>query len=62
MCNKSQSIWRCWRNNCSGHIRCDRIGYVSITDHLHVHNPKETISVEFKSDITSSATTSHDLP
>ncbi len=60
--NKSKTIWRCCRNNCAGRVRFDGIGYVSVTDHLHAPNPEETISIEFKSDITSSATTSHDPP
>jgi hypothetical protein len=41
-------------------VRFDGTGYAKITDHLHAPNPDETISVELKSKITSSSTTSHD--
>ncbi len=41
-------------------MRFDRTGYAKITDHLHAPNLEEIISVELKSKITSSATTSHD--
>ncbi|CAF4598316.1 unnamed protein product, partial [Rotaria sp. Silwood1] len=36
--------------------------HIKITDHLHAPNPEETISVEFKSNISSGATISHDPP
>ncbi|CAF4977855.1 unnamed protein product [Rotaria sp. Silwood1] len=58
--NKSQIIWRCCRNDCAGRVRFDGTGYIKVTDHLHVPNPEETISVEFKSNISSGATISHD--
>jgi hypothetical protein len=35
---------------------------VLVTSHVHAPNPEETISMEFKSNITSGATTSHDPP
>ncbi|CAF5002351.1 unnamed protein product, partial [Rotaria sp. Silwood1] len=57
--NKSQIIWRCCRNDCAGRVRFDGTGYIKVTDHLHVPNPEETISVEFKSNISSGATISH---
>ena len=60
--NKSQRIWRCWRNDCSGRITFDGDQYNKITEHVHAPNPEETISAEFKSKITTSATTSHDPP
>jgi hypothetical protein len=41
--NKSQTIWRCCRNNCAGRVRFDGIGYVNVTDHLHAPNPEEFI-------------------
>ncbi|CAF1427703.1 unnamed protein product, partial [Rotaria sp. Silwood1] len=60
--NKSQIIWRCCRNDCPGRVRFDGTGYIKVTDHLHAPNPEETISVEFKSNISSGAKISHDPP
>ncbi|CAF3471643.1 unnamed protein product [Rotaria sp. Silwood1] len=60
--NKSQIIWRCCRNDCAGRVRFDGTDYIKVTDHLHAPNPEETISVEFKSNISSGATISHDPP
>ncbi|CAF1483628.1 unnamed protein product, partial [Rotaria sordida] len=60
--NKSQIIWRCSRNDCAGRITFNDGQYNKITEHVHAPNPEETISAEFKSKITTSATTSHDPP
>jgi hypothetical protein len=60
--NKSQVLWRCCRNDCAGRVRFDGIEYAKVTDHVHAPNPEETISMEFRSNITSGATTSHDPP
>ncbi|CAF2940522.1 unnamed protein product [Rotaria sp. Silwood2] len=60
--NKSQIIWCCCRNICTARIRFDGTGYIKVTDHVHASNPEETISVEFKSNINSGATASHDPP
>lgn len=60
--NKSQTIWRCCRNNCSGRVRFDGTEYIKVTDHVHAPNPEEIIAMEFKSNISSGATSSHDPP
>ncbi len=60
--NKSEIIWRCCRNNCAGRVRFDGTEYIKVTDHVHAPNPEETISMEFKSNISSGATSSHDPP
>ncbi len=60
--NKSQRIWRCLKNNCAGRVTFDGDQYNTITEHVHAPNREETISAEFKSKITISATTSHDPP
>ncbi|CAF3138310.1 unnamed protein product [Rotaria socialis] len=60
--NKSQRIWRCSRNDCAGRVTFDGDQYNRITEDVHAPNPEATISAEFKSKITTSATTSHDPP
>ncbi|CAF1234995.1 unnamed protein product [Rotaria sp. Silwood1] len=60
--NKSQRIWRCSRNDCAGRVAFDGDQYNKITEHVHAPNPEATISAEFKSKTTTSATTSHDPP
>ncbi|CAF2866801.1 unnamed protein product, partial [Rotaria sp. Silwood2] len=58
--NKSQIIWRCCRNDCVARVRFDGTEDIKVADHVHGSNPKETISVEFKSNISSGAIASHD--
>ena len=58
--NKPQIIWRRCKNNCAGLLCFDGIEYVKVTDHAHTSNPKEIISMEFKSILNTGATTSHD--
>jgi hypothetical protein len=60
--NKSQRICRCSKNNCAGRVTFDGDQYNTITEHVHAPNPEEIISAEFKSKITTCATTSHDPP
>lgn len=60
--NKSQSIWRCYKNNCAGRVRCDGLQYVNVTDHIHAPCPEELIAMEFKSKIVDSAVTSYYPP
>jgi len=52
---KSQIIWRCCRNKWSGRVRFDGTEYIKVTDHVHA-------PMEFKSNISSGATSSHDPP
>ncbi|CAF1331470.1 unnamed protein product [Rotaria sp. Silwood1] len=54
--NKSQIIWYCCRNDRAARVRFDGPGYIKVTDHVHAPNPEETISVEFKSNISFGAT------
>ncbi|CAM4846255.1 unnamed protein product, partial [Rotaria magnacalcarata] len=60
--NKCLVVWRCCKNNCAGRVRFDGAEYIKVTEHFHAPNPEEIISMEFKSNITSGATTSHDPP
>ncbi|CAF2652528.1 unnamed protein product [Rotaria sp. Silwood2] len=53
---------RCCRNDCAGRVRLDGAGYIKVTDHVHEPNSEETISVEFKSNLSSGAKASHDPP
>ena len=34
--NKSQSIWRCCKNNCARRVRFDGFQYVPVTGHNHI--------------------------
>ena len=34
--NKSQSIWRCCKNNCAGRVRFDGFQYVPVAGHNHI--------------------------
>ncbi|CAF3845580.1 unnamed protein product [Rotaria sp. Silwood1] len=54
--DKSQIICHCCRNDCAARVRFDGPGYIKVTDYVHVQNPEETISVEFKSNISSGVT------
>ena len=60
--NKSQSIWRCCKNNCAGRVCFDGFQYVPVTDHNHSPAPEETISMQFKSNIAEDAARSHFPP
>lgn len=60
--NKSQSIWRCNKNNCAGRVRFDGSQYLTVTDHVHAPCPEESIAIEFKSKIVDSAVTSYYPP
>ncbi|CAF2250032.1 unnamed protein product [Rotaria magnacalcarata] len=59
---KSQTIWRCCRNDCGGRASFDGAIYIKVNDHIHAPNPEETIATEYKSKIVNSAITSHDPP
>ena len=58
--NKSQVVWRCFKNNCACGVRFDGIEYVKVTNHVHTPNPEEIISMKLKSIINTDATTPHD--
>ena len=60
--NQSQIIWRCCWNDCPGRVRLNEAEYTKVTEHTHATNPDETISMEFKAKITSSAAACHDPP
>ncbi|CAF4491985.1 unnamed protein product, partial [Rotaria sp. Silwood2] len=60
--NKSKTIWRYCKNSCAGRVCFNGATYDKVTDHNHASNPEEIISMEFKSNIIKSATTSHDPP
>ncbi|CAF4499777.1 unnamed protein product, partial [Rotaria sp. Silwood2] len=60
--NKSKTIWRCCKNSCAGRVCFNGTTYDKVTDHNHASNPEEIISMESKSNIIKSATTSHDPP
>ena len=60
--NKSQNIWRCSRNDCSGRLISLENEYKTITEHSHALNPEENITAKFKSKLCSSAAVSHDPP
>ncbi|CAF3602513.1 unnamed protein product [Rotaria socialis] len=59
---KSQTIWRCCRNDCGGRASFDGAIYIKVNDHIHAPNPEETIATEYKSKFVNSAITSHDPP
>ena len=60
--NKSETIWRCSKNDCAGRVSYDGCQYNKITEHVHPSNPEETLSSEFKSKISTHAANSHDPP
>jgi FLYWCH zinc finger domain len=60
--NKSQTTWRCVKNNCAGRITFDDTQYIKLTDHIHAPNPDDIIAAEFKSKMIERAITSHDPP
>jgi len=60
--NKSQTTWRCVRGKCAGRLTFDNMEYNLLTDHNHVPNPDELISIEFKAKVNKRAETSTDAP
>jgi len=60
--NKSQTTWRCVRGGCAGRVTFDSMEYTILTDHNHVPNPDELISIEFKAKVNKRAETSTDAP
>ena len=60
--NKSQTTWRCVRNNCAGRVASENSEYVKLTDHNHVPNPDELLSIEFKAKINERAVASTNAP
>ncbi|CAF4747299.1 unnamed protein product [Rotaria socialis] len=60
--NKSESIWRCYKNSSAGRVRFDSLQYLKVTDHVHAPCPEESIAIEFKSKIVDSAVASYYPP
>ncbi|CAF2102258.1 unnamed protein product [Rotaria magnacalcarata] len=60
--NKSESIWRCYKNSCAGRVCFDGLQYLKVTDHVHAPCPEELIAMEFKSKIVDSAVASYYPP
>jgi hypothetical protein len=60
--NKSQTTWRCVRNNCAGRVASEGAGYTILTDHNHAPNPDEIISTEFNAQVNRCALACNDPP